>query len=571
MLYKWFLFILLLPFSVKSQIIIDGIYDDWSSVSAGYIDSNNDGKYGIDFGEFAIDNDSEYFYINFTTGKLVNLQNDNDFVLFIDIDNNSDTGYKINGMGADISYFFGERYGFFYRNGNRITLKHSDIGLIPLPTVSSTTFELAIKRKFKAGSYLVNINNKIKVFLFQDVMGGDKIPDETGGFAYTMKDADFNAPTVNINKINEEHLRILSYNVEKDNFFFNEPPYRRLIQAASPDILCFQEVYNHSSADMRTKIKSYFGGNWYHAKIGSDLIIISKYPITKSQPIEGNAAFLVKKANKDILIINAHLYCCDKDSKRQKEVDAIAQFIREAKDQKGSIPLKKNTPIIIMGDMNFVGSNRQRQTLIEGDISNNSRYGSDFLPDWDSSFLEDARPLTIGYPASFTWNSDYSSYPKGRLDYMIYTGSVLQKENSYILFTRKMQPEMLDDFQLNSQDSDNASDHFPVIVDFSFKNYDATYDLLSGKYDLEILKYYPNPASDKMNIRIKSKLSSVARIVVYNTAGQLLYSINHKFIPGINTISLDVSKFNSGIYFAKIFTQKYSVRVIPFAVQKNIK
>ena len=571
MLYKWFLFTLLIPLSLKSQIIIDGTYDDWSSVSTEYFDTNNDGKYGIDFGKFAIDNDSEYLYINFTTGKLVNLQNDNDFALFIDIDNNSDTGYKINGIGADISYFFGERYGFFYRNGNRISLNHSDIGLISLPTVTSTTFELAIKRKFKAGSYLVNINNKIKVFLLQDVAGGDKVPDETGGFAYTINDIEFNAPEVSINKIKEKHLRILSYNVEKDHFFSNEPPYRRLLQAARPDILCFQEVYNHSSTEMRTKIKSYFGGNWYHSKIGSDLIVVSKYPITKSQPIEGNAAFLIKKDNKDILIINAHLYCCDKDSKRQKEVDKIMQFIREAKDQKGSIPLKKNTPIIIMGDMNFVGSNRQRQTLIEGDISNNSSYGSDFLPDWDSSVLEDAKPLTIGYPASFTWNSDYSSYPKGRLDYMIYTGSVLQKENSYVLFTRKMKPDMLDNFQLNSQDSDNASDHFPLIVDFSFKNYNSTDDLLSDEYELEILKYYPNPADDKLNIKLKSKLSSGARIMVYSNTGQLLYSINHKLTKGINKISLDVSKLKSGIYFAKVFTQNHSIRAIPFTIQRNTK
>ncbi len=571
MLYKYFLFILLLPLSLKSQIIIDGIYDDWSSVSTEYFDSSNDGKYGFDFGKFAIDNDSEYLYINFTTGKLVNLQNDNDFVLFIDIDSNPNTGYKINGMGADISYFFGERYGFFYRNGNRITLKHSDIGLIPLPTVSSSTFELAIKRKFKAGSYLVNISNKIKLFLFQDVTGGDKIPDENGGFAYTMNDVEFTPPKVNIYKIKEEHLRILSYNVEKDHFFFNEPPYKRLIQAVTPDILCFQEVYNHSSSEMRTKIKSYFGGNWYHAKIGSDLIIVSKYPIIKSHPIEGNAAFLVKKANKNILIINAHLYCCDKDSKRQKEVDKIMQFIRLAKDQKGSIPLKKNTPIIIMGDMNFVGSNRQKQTLIEGDISNNSKYGSDFLPDWDSSFLEDARPLTIGYPASFTWNSDYSSYPKGRLDYMIYTGSVLEKENSYVLFTRKMKPDMLDNFHLNSQDSDNASDHFPLIVDFSFKNYDATDDLLIINYELKILKSYPNPADDILNIKLESKVSSGAKVLVYNDTGQLLYSINHKLIKGINKISLDVSKLNPGFYFAKIFTQEQSTRTIAFTIQRNTK
>ncbi len=566
MYYKWFFLFFFLPITIYSQILIDGQFNDWSEINTEYIDSANDGKFGIDFGKMSVDNDSEYLYLKFTTGKLVNLQNGNDFAIFIDIDDNTETGYKINGIGADISYFFGERYGFFYRNGSRITLKHADIGLIPLPTVTSETFELAIKRKFKAGSYLVNINNNIKLFLLQDVTGGDKMPDESTGFAYTIKDKDLELPPFSINKISEEHFRILTYNVEKDHFFTNEPPYRRLIQAANPDVLCFQEVYSHSSFEMKNKIKSYFGGNWYHSKIGSDLIIVSKYPIIKSEPIEGNAAFLVNKNGKEIMIINAHLYCCDKDSKRQKEVDKIMQFIKQSKANTGSIHLKKNTPIIIMGDMNFVGSNRQRKTLIEGDIFNENSYGADFLPDWDSSFLEDARPLTMGYPASFTWNSDDSSYPKGRLDYMIYTGSVLQKENSYVFFTRKLGFELLDKYHLNSQDSDNASDHFPVIVDFSFKNYDGVEDI--AKANVEVLHYFPNPATDKLNIELNSKSTVAAKILIYNNVGKLVFSKNQKLIIGLNKFSLDTKALTSGIYFVKIFTIKnFAIKALKFTVQ----
>ena len=66
-----------------------------------------------------------------------------------------------------------------------------------------------------------------------------------------------------------------------------------------------------------------------------------------------------------------------------------------------------------------------------------------FCPTGIIHILEDAKPQTTGYPGSFTWNSAYSSYPAGSLDYIIYTGSVLQLENAYVLCTdqfRKRDP-----------------------------------------------------------------------------------------------------------------------------------
>lgn len=554
------LFLILIIFLqnfLNGQIIIDEEFGDWSDVKTGYVDTPNDGKFGVDFGILNVDNDNEYLYLNFTTGSEMNLQNDNDVVLFIDIDNNENTGYNINGIGADISYFFGLRYGFYYRNGNSIPIYHNDIGLITLPTVTSKIFELAIKRKFQAGSYLVNINNKIKVFLVQDVQGGDKIPNENGGFEFNIGSDLLQTPPYSIDKLDENHLRIMSYNVKKDNYFDNEPPYSRLIKAAEPDILCFQEIYNHSSSNVMNKIKGYFGGTWFSSKLGSDLIVVSRYPIVKTASIGGNGAFLIDKNGKDILIINCHLYCCDNDSGRQNEVDEIMNFIRLAKDKKGVIPLEKNTPIIILGDMNFVGKNRQRQTLIQGDIFNESTYGSDFLPDWDTSVFEDAKPITIEYPATFTWNSDYSSYPKGRLDYVIYSGSVLQKENGYVLFTRLMDRDILDTYRLNAEDSDNASDHIPVIVDFSIKDMIATNDIFNDK--IKVLEYYPNPIKDFLNIKISSDNFSDIKLEIYTNLGRKIKDYYYTIHSGLNNIAIDVSNIPQGIYFGQVITNKNNI------------
>lgn len=545
--------IIFLQIFLNGQIIIDEEYGDWSGIQTGYVDSQNDGKFEFDFGYLNVDNDNEYLYLNFSTGSEMNLQNDNDVVLFIDIDNNENTGYKINGIGADISYFFGLKYGYYYRNNNSIPIYHDDIGLLTLPTVTSETFELAIKRTFKAGSYLVNINNIVKIFLMQDVQEGDKIPNEIGGFEYLLGNKTLQPPFFKIDKYSEEHLRIMTYNVEKDNYFENEPPYSRLIKAAEPDILCFQEIYDHTSVSVMNKIKNYFGGTWFSAKQGSDIIVVSKYPITKTTSIGGNGAFLIDKSGKEILIINCHLYCCDNDTDRQSEVDEIMEFIRLSKDKKGAIPLVKDTPIIILGDMNFVGKNRQRQTLIQGDIYNESNYGADFLPDWDSSFFEDAKPITTQYPATFTWNSDYSDFPKGRLDYIIYSGSVLQKENGYVLFTRLMDRDILDEYRLNAEDSDNAADHFPVVVDFSIKDMIATNDVYN--YKTQILEYYPNPTQNDLNIKIASDKFKKIELIIYDNLGRKINNYYFSINSGVNNITIDVSNNPKGIYFGKIVSK----------------
>ncbi len=549
--------LLIFALNCESQIIIDENYGDWENVEDYYKDSANDGKNGFDFGEMKVYNDSKYIYINFTTGQEINLQQDNDVKLMIDVDNNPNTGFKKQGLGVDIVYNFGSRYGRYYRNSKKHDFYHQDIELISLPTVTSNKFELAFLRKFEVGDYLISLNSKIKILLTQDFYDGDIMPDETGGYSYEMKDYEYKVPEYSLEKEDKEDLRIMSFNVEKDNYFKNEPPYKRMIKAIEPDILCFQEIYDNSSTSVKNKIKSYFGGNWYHSKKGTDLIVVSKYPIKNAFLIGGNSAFLIDKEGKEILIVNCHLYCCDKDAKRQKEVDRIMKYIREAKNGESTYNLKENTPIIILGDMNFVGDNNQRKTLIEGDIYNESSFGEDFKPDWDNSFFEDAVPNTLGYPATFTWNADDSNhggYPKGRLDYVIYSGSVLEKKNSYALCTRELDSGTLNEYKLNAEDTNNASDHFPVVVDFEIKNKISTEEIFAENSTFNIEEYFPIPTKDILNINLINKSEHTFFIDIYDVTGHKVMSKNILSKQGKNLIQIETSNLDSGIYFVKIQT-----------------
>ena len=538
------------------QIIIDESFSDWELIEETVADPANDGSGDIDFTELKIDNDSEYLYLRFNTGKELNLQENSNIVLYLDLDDNSNTGFSINGIGADISYDFGKRGGYYHRNSLNINFYHDDCSLMSLPTVTSDSFEIAFKRKFNAGTYLVIFGNKIRVSLVNNITNGDKIPDQSGAYLYQMNDTEFVPPGFKIDKNNPTHLRIMSYNVETDGIFDNEPPYKRKIKTIRADILCFQEIYNHSSGDMNNKIRSYFGGSWYDAKIGSDIIVISKYPIKKFDAIGGNGAFLIDYNGVEILIINVHFYCCDNDNGRQTETDEIMQFIRNAKNEKGDFPIKKNTPIIITGDTNFVGLRQQRKTLLQGDIVKEFVYGSDFLPDWDNTFFEDVKPLTTGYPASFTWNSNYSSYPAGRLDYFIYSGSVLQLENSYVLSTDLLARDILEQYQLNNEDSKNASDHLPIVADFSIKDISPTSEISENQ---DVFNIYPNPASDRLNIDYCIQHPENLQITIYDQKGETVMNEVLEKKSGMNSHVMDITNLPVGLYNAIIYSNRYKV------------
>jgi exonuclease III len=534
-----------ISFFVSAQIIIDEDLNDWNLIQEKITDPANDGSGSIDFTEFKSTNDSEYLYLKFNTGKELNLQENSKIILYIDTDNNTGTGLAINGIGADISYDFGQRTGYYHRNSLAYDFYHDDCGLISLPTVTSDNFEMAIKRKFNAGNYLVIFGNKIRIAFKYNVSGGDIIPDQSGAYLYQMNDTKYISPSFKIEKYDQSHLRLMSYNVKQDGNFEDEPPYKRIIKAIQADILCFQEIYNHSAGEMNNKVKSYFGGNWYDAKIGSDIIIVSKYPIINFDAIGGNGAFLINYKGIEILIINVHLYCCDNDSDRQTETDEIMQFISNAKNQTGPFTIKKNTPIIITGDTNFVGLKQQRKTLLQGDIVNETKYGKDFLPDWDNTYFEDAKPLTTGYPGSFTWKSYFSSYPAGRIDYFIYSGSVLKLENSYVLSTDLLERDILDQFQLNNEDSYNASDHLPIVADFSIRDISPTYD--NSKQE-NFINIYPNPASDRIKIEYYSETSGNIEIVIYNQIGQKIKKEIVRKKYGFYIHFLDISDLPTGLY-----------------------
>ena len=54
---------------------------------------------------------------------------------------------------------------------------------------------------------------------------------------------------------------------------------------------------------------------------------------------------------------------------------------------------------------------------------------------------------------TYTWYDEGNTYMPGRLDYMLYTGSVMRLENSFVFETANLDLEILQDQNLLTTDS----------------------------------------------------------------------------------------------------------------------
>ena len=96
-----------------------------------------------------------------------------------------------------------------------------------------------------------------------------------------------------------------------------------------------------------------------------------------------------------------------------------------------------------MGDLNLVGSKQPLHTLLEGDIADEDRFGPDFTPDWDGTPLAGLLVRHANSRMTYTWSDATNSYAPARLDYFIYTDSLLDA-GGFIFDTSEMPKDLLE-------------------------------------------------------------------------------------------------------------------------------
>ena len=239
--------------------------------------------------------------------------------------------------------------------------------------------------------------------------------------------------------------------------------------------------------------------------------------------------------------------------------------------------------------MNFVGFAGQRETFLTGDIFDNAKFGDDFIPDWDSTNFTDLKPFTTDMPMSFTWYDEDNSFSPGRLDYIIYSSSVLKEENSFVLFTPALDADTLTKYNLEERDVVSASDHLPVVGDFSLKNLTNINDKkkVNTSTEFKLLQNYPNPFNPTTTIEYTIPFSNVilseaknlqdfssqstqfngapqndtkaVLLKVYDVLGREIKTLITKpQNPGTYKVSFDATEIPSGIYYYKLTVENFS-------------
>ena len=120
----------------------------------------------------------------------------------------------------------------------------------------------------------------------------------------------------------------------------------------------------------------------------------------------------------------------------------------------------------------MMGTLAPLNTLISGNIFDESTYGPDSPPDWDGSSFTDSQALHNGTgPDDYTYRNEGSIYDRTRLDYVLYSDSALDVGNQFVLNTVDMSLAELAATGLQTYDITidligDHYDHLPVVVDF---------------------------------------------------------------------------------------------------------
>ncbi|MDG2054864.1 MAG: endonuclease/exonuclease/phosphatase family protein [Phycisphaerales bacterium] len=262
------------------------------------------------------------------------------------------------------------------------------------------------------------------------------------------------------------------------------PRFARVLQAIDPDVIVFQEIGTGSAvAALPAWLSANLDpGTWYVLEgmdTGIRNAIASRFPLqlqrtdtTPASSTRGVTMALVDcpdtRGMTDLYLLAVHMKAqedSESEAKRQRHCDAIANWLGDARTPGEDFDdLPQDTPMVVVGDMNFYLEGGQPElTLRTGEIQDEGTFGQSIKGDWDNSDLTDPQPIDpITGEAWTLWNWE------SRTDRFIYTDSVVDLGNTFILNTMMLSRNLLNEYGLVDTDTtrDMTSDHLPVVVDF---------------------------------------------------------------------------------------------------------
>lgn len=77
----------------------------------------------------------------------------------------------------------------------------------------------------------------------------------------------------------------------------------------------------------------------------------------------------------------------------------------------------------------------------------------------------------------------------------------------------------------------------------------------------KVVKVFPNPVSDKLNVQISANSTSVYKLQLYSTSGQLVFEQNYSIIQGVNKLEVNTENLRGGMFICHIYNGETKVSV----------
>jgi endonuclease/exonuclease/phosphatase family metal-dependent hydrolase len=512
-------------------IEMDGEFDDWEVASLMYsIDESAPAPTGIHVKRVWAANDDRFLFIKIEVDRDISLQETNPLVLLIDTDNNASNG-------AELRWEFGSRRGSFQPGSTAHSIQYSNIRLRTAPTVTSSVFEIAIGRDAQPNGSIPLFSSDTVTIQFQSTGHTTAIRE------YTFDPKPVPAPEpIPLERFDESDVRVLSFNAWSDKLFDAQftNQYQRILVALDPDIIAFQEIWNHDAAQTAQRVESLLpsadGDQWHAVKLDQGNVTVSKYPILESWRIldqyrlTASLIDLPEAYATDLMLVNIHLRCCSGgEPHRWNEVAAVTEFVADA-------PVPEGTPIVLAGDFNLVGDRGQ-------------------LAGIEADGLIRVRARQTQKRMNYTWRNDGGSYSPGKLDYIFYTGSSLTLKNKYTLQVEEMSPDQRSLYGLLDGDTQVASDHLPHVADFELKKTTSSIEMNGSMDRYSLDQNFPNPFNPATMISFTIPESVKVEIDVFDQLGRRVARlVNETFTTGLHEVAFDASALPSGIFLIRMVT-----------------
>jgi len=487
-------------FQAQAQITLDNDFSDWALVPSTASNANN-----AMVQDAAVASNADWVFWH--VGLASELALDETILphgleLWVDTDNNPNTGWIQPQMGVELVMDFASNAVRRYNAGGvETTLSFNDIGLHGAPTYSGSAFELALDRGM-SGVGSVSLS-----WQWVDTSNDELLPADPA--VHVLDNTTWEHTATPLERGAGTQLRAMWWNVNRRmDQSSAAASMGRMVAALQPDVIGFSEVDDVSANYVKGLLESWLPGTtWNVVKDDYDLMVASTFPLGES--FSGvYRSFPVVVQTEELyglptLFTSSHLKCCGgstNEAKRQSEADEYMAFQRDAMTEGGSLDLPEGSPILFGGDLNMVGLAAPITTLETGDIFDEAEFGPDFAPDWDGTGMLQIAAIQADRPMDYTWRNDGSSYMPGKLDYALVSDGVLQVTRSLGLQTSDMSSDRLSAYGLLANDTWNASDHLPVVVDVALSGAQVQDTDLDGVPDaFDNCIDFPNPDQADFN------------------------------------------------------------------------